>query len=241
MLENTPEFWRSSWQRHMDTYFSALPRTGIFIKRILGKKIKSVLEVACGSSRDSRFLAKKKFSVTASDFDCITLDFLREKKNPENVNYIIADATELPFVPKKFDLVFHNGFFIYFSENTKIIQFLKEQERVAKKFVLVIVHNNQNTRLKNQFLKLAKNDPLYDIRFFTCEELKMIVDSAEIGYKKISFLKFGGPGDIFYNKVILRIIPNIFYPVRELVVPFFYHYQTWEQTERIACLIELDT
>lgn len=240
MLENTPEFWNSSWHNHMSNYLSTAPRTGIFVKQVLNKKIASVLEIACGSSRDSMFLSNENYCVTATDFGEITIKSLNKKFSLKNMTYLVADAFKLPFEKNSFDIVFHNGFFVLFSENEKILQLLKEQERVSQKFILILVHNKVNSRLNKQFIEQSKNDSLYDVRFFYQEELKHILILSKIKYKTVHFLKFGGFADILNNKILFGVFPNIAYPLREILIPLLYQYQKWENTERIACLIELN-
>jgi hypothetical protein len=239
MLMNSKDFWTASWERHLQSYFSAAPRTGIYLKHTFENKVHSIIEIACGSSRDSIYLSNAGYDVIASDFDKITLDKLARKNSDKNLIYQCADAFNLPFENDSFDLVFHNGFFICFDDDEKIVKLLLEQERISSNFIVFFVHNILNNKLSSNFKKLAKHDPLYDVRFFSSEEMIEIIKRSNIAVKKIEIKKFGGPADILNQKSIYRIIPNILYPLREKLIPKLYQYQRWEDTERIVCIIEL--
>lgn len=249
VLKNSPEFWQNCWYKHLAEYQSYPPFAGIFIKGILKNKIKCILEIGCGSSGDSIYLANKDYKVTAVDNEENIIRTLKNQNNNHLLYYQVADAFSLPFENDRFDLVFHNGFFVYFS-NDEIIKLLKEQERIAKKYILIFVHNKSNIRLLEQFNTRSINDKLYDLRFFYPKEIKEIVRTSGIPYKSISILKFEGPMNRFANKYfvaklegkkrIFRFFPNFMYYRKEFFLPRLYQFQRWKNTVRIACLIELN-
>lgn len=238
MLKNNEEFWEESWIKYIETYLNTTPRAGIFIKKYF--KNNKVLEIAGGSCRDSRYLANNKFDATGSDFDGKTLEYLQTTKFPnDTLKYSKEDAFKLSFPDNSFDIIFHNGFFVLFTNND-IQKMLKEQERVSKKHIVFFVHNKENKNLVERFGQKKKDDSLYDIRFFDKNEIKDIVEKSGIKYKKIKLLKFGGRVDVFYRKTLKRFIPNILYPFRKYLISKLYQLQKWEDTERIVCVIELD-
>ena len=240
---NKPHFWEESWCAHLESYLKANPRNGIFIKNLLGNKINSVVEIACGSSRDTIYLAMEGYKSTATDSDAKTITYLTEKfENVENLNYQTANAFNLPFDDSSFDLVCHNGFFIYFDSNKDLFRLLKEQERVAKKYIWILVHNQLNKKLVSQFEKLSQEDKLYDIRFFTPNELEQLVYDSHIKLKQMKILKFGSSGKLGVDYWLFRFpVKNLLSrKILENIAPKIYQSQAWEQTERVACLIELD-
>lgn len=240
MLDNTEKFWEKSWIEHIDDYLNAIPRAGILIENYF-KDVDSVLEIAGGSCRDSRYLASNGFKATGSDFDEKTLQYLREKRfTNDRLNYSKEDAFNLTFQDNSFDLVFHNGFFIYFYENSSLNKMLKEQERVSRRYIVIFVHNIENKNLIKDFQEKSKKDDLYKIRFFDKNEIIDIIEDSGIKYKSIKVVKFGGIFDRFYNKRLKKIIPNIFYPFRKSLIPKLYQFQKWENTERVCCVVELD-
>ncbi len=239
MFDNTKIFWEKSWTEHINGYLNSVPRAGIFIANYF-KNIDTILEIAGGSCRDSRYLANSGFSATGSDFDEQTLQYLQEERFPNDIlNYSKEDAFDLTFPENSFDLVFHNGFFIYFK-NSDIDKMLKEQEKVARRYIVIFVHNVENKNLIKDFQEKSKNDALYKIRFFDKNEIINIIKDSNIKYRNINVMKFGGIFDRFYNKTLKRIIPNILYPFRKSLVPKLYQLQKWENTERICCVVELD-
>ena len=157
--------WNKSWQIHLEQYLKAPPRTGIYI-HVHFSKISNSLEIACGSSRDSIYLAKKKIHATASDYEDRVIQALKKRFSYPHLKYQQADAFHLPFETNSFDMVFHNGLFILFKDNENITKMLLEQVRVSRKYVLFFVHNGLNYNLVQQFKKLAPHDPIYGIRFF---------------------------------------------------------------------------
>jgi len=242
MLDNTEKFWEKAWIRHIETYLKSIPRAGIFISNYF-KNIDSILEVAGGSCRDSRYLANSNYGlhVVGSDFDEKTLQYLQNRGDfNDKLVYSKEDAFSLTFKDNSFDLVFHNGFFVLFESDDDIYKMIREQERVSRKFIVFFVHNYENRRQVEQFFKLSKNDDLYKIRFFTRDEIFNIVKNSAIKSKNIKLLKFGGRGDIFYNRTFKRYIPNIVYPFSKYLIPRLYQLQKWKDTERICCIIELD-
>ena len=67
-----------------------------------------VLEIGVGSGRLTNHLVKRISSeakLTAMDINANMLDLARQKVNAANVEFIVADAQELPFPDNSFDLV----------------------------------------------------------------------------------------------------------------------------------------
>ncbi|MEJ5363547.1 MAG: class I SAM-dependent methyltransferase [Desulfosoma sp.] len=231
-----PDEWFKCWQARLQQYLEVPPRTGIFIHSFF-PKVKSVLEIACGSSRDSIYLAKRGVKVTASDYEGRLIEKLRKRFSHPNLRYDHADAFQLPYLDDSFDCVFHNGFFIYMPDDMDILLLLKEQERVAK-IIVFFVHNQLNKSLVGKFKQLALRDPLYDIRFFEPSEVEAIVKSSMIKTARIKIAKFGGKYDAFYSKMMRRVVPNkILYLFCEKIVPRLYQKQAWEETERVCCMV----
>jgi len=236
---NKKEFWEESWVKHMHSYLNAPPRTGHFIEAYFGVSINSILEIGGGSCRDSRYLAEKGYKVTASDFDEKTITYLKSKFENPIVKYIVADAFNLCFEKKTFDLVFHNGLFIYFQDDLDLYKMIREQAKVSSKYILIIVHNKTNTVLVKKFKRLSKEDKLYDIRYFEPEEIKNIVMNSGIKYKKIELLKFGGMVDIIYRKILRRFMPAALKSYVDKIMPKIFQFESWRTVERVVCLVEL--
>jgi len=232
------ENWAESWQCHLEQYLKAPPRFGIFIHTYF-PFISTALEVACGSSRDSFYLAQKGVTMTACDYEERLINTLKRRFSHSSLTYVQANAFNLPFEDNTFDMVFHNGFFIYFKCEEEIYSLLREQCRISKKYVLFLVHNRINKSLVHRFNELAIHDPIYDIRFFEPNEVVDLVNNASIGNYTLKLMKFGGHVDLLYSKKIKKIIPNFLYPLYKELIPRLYQMQPWRTTERVACLIEM--
>ena len=68
-------------------------------------KGKDVLELATGPGMIARHIAPLAKSVIATDFAPKMIETARKAKNPENLNFEVADATSLRFEDKSFDVV----------------------------------------------------------------------------------------------------------------------------------------
>lgn len=230
--------WEISWEEHLDEYLKMPPRTGIFIKYYF-PNIHNCLEIGCGSCRDSIYLAEKKIRTVASDYTYQVIANVRKRFIVRNLNYLQADAFELPFKDNAFELVFHNGLFVLFRENKSIIKMISEQLRVSNRHILILIHNMLNHTLLKRFAEKATKDPIYNIRFFNPKEMVEILKSCGLKSESIKIYKFGGFYDYFYSKRIRRLIPNIFYPIRRGIIPRLYQFQSWHHTERIAVQVDL--
>lgn len=238
LLMTEESFWDEVWKKHLRSYLDSPPRAGIFIASYFKKLgIKTILEIGGGSCRDSIYLANKGYSVVCSDFNRRLIDYLRKRFSRPNLRYLQENAFKLSFHDNSFDLVFHNGLFIYYN-NKDIVKMLKEQERVSKKYIVIFVHNAANKKLVTKFKKLAKNDKLYSIRFFNKNELVSIIQQSGIEYEEIKILKFGGIWDALYHRKI-KGLPNPLYRFGEVIVPRMYQLQPWQKTERIVCIVRL--
>ena len=235
---SSEKYWTESWVRHIESYLSAPPRCGYWITSEFSKSL-SILEIAGGSCRDSRYLSHQGFNVIGSDFDQKTLDYLTEKypNSPLRLRRENAFSTSVP--NKSIDLSFSNGFWVLFSDNKQIKSLIHEQSRITKKYLISLVHNIENIRLVELFTEKSKSDSLYQIRFFHRDELRQIITESGIYYRSITIKKFGGyPDKLFANN--LKRIPNPFMKVSKFIVPKIYKYQSWALAERIACIVELE-
>jgi len=68
-------------------------------------KGKDVLELATGPGMIARHIVPLAKSVIATDFAPKMIETARKAKNPENLNFEVADATSLRFEDKSFDVV----------------------------------------------------------------------------------------------------------------------------------------
>jgi hypothetical protein len=234
-FENS-EYWSDAWVTHIENYLNSPPRCGIWLDFYFAKKTLMFLECAGGSCRDSRYLHDKGFKSIGTDFDENTLSYVR--KRYENSNFLLQkeDGFNLSFNEDSFDVVFHNGFWVCFDDDKKIVNLLEEQARVSNKYLVAIVHNKKNDNLVAKFDKLSEKDSLYKIRFFDIEDIACIIKKSQNKFSNIKYEKFGGPIDCLY--LFKKRIPFLG-PLIHWAVPRLYRFQPWNKVERIAVVIEL--
>lgn len=232
----TSEYWSDAWVRHIEEYLAAPPRCGIWLNYYFSEESLSFLECAGGSCRDSRYLFVNGRQSKGTDFDEKTLDYVAQKFLKLNFPLQKEDAFSLSLKADAIDVVFHNGFWIYFDD-FKIVKLLKEQARVSNKFAVALVHNTKNQELTARFKELSINDDLYNIRFFDINTLESILKASGINFRRVKYEKFGGPVDRLF--AFEKRIPFLS-PLVHWIVPRLYRYQPWNKVERIAMVIEFD-
>lgn len=231
------QFWSEAWTRHIDNYLAGPPRAGYWLHHRFGTNC-SYLELAGGSCRDSRYLAEKGAASIGSDFDQKTLDYLHQKFPVSPLELRREDASALSFADKSVDISFSNGFWVLFRDDERILELVREQGRVSRQYMVVMVHNGDNQDLVNQYAEKLKVDPLYDIRMFGKDELASLIERAGIAYRSISLEKFGGPADALF-RARLKGLPNLLQGVAPALVPSLYRWQSWAQTERVVAVVKL--
>jgi len=231
------QFWSDAWKRHVENYLVAAPRTGYWLETRFPQQ-RSVLEIAGGSCRDSRYLASVWDRSVGTDFDEKTILYLKNRFPDARHEVRREDGFALSFDDKAFELSFSNGFWVLFPDDEAILNLIREQARVTRKWMVVLVHNDLNEGLKTTFARHTQTDPLYDIRFFTPENVETLIRAAGIPFRSISLEKFGGRVDALYRRPT-TLVPNLLYSSAGRIAPRLYRYQSWKHTERVACVVEL--
>jgi hypothetical protein len=217
-------------------YLAGPARAGRWLRWRLALRGVSILEIAGGSCRDSRYLHASGHDAIGSDGDAETVALVRERLAGSGFPVRLEDAAALSFPDRSFDVVFHNGLWVVFQADDQIRALLNEQLRVTRQFAVAIVHNALNRRLVRRFASLAENDPLYSIRFFEPDQIRELLQPCLGAGHTLSIEKFGGPADHGYG--IQRRLPRIG-AVAAALPPRLYRFQPWSATERIAVVIDL--
>jgi hypothetical protein len=141
--------------------------------------------------RDANYLAAKGRRVIASDFTAELAEDPRLASSNPLLEIRVLDAFATGLADKAFDVSYHNGLWVYFQNDEQIHRLAREQARITRRYMVVTVHSAQNERLKASFASRAAEDPLYDVRFFTRDELFHLLKP----YGRTKMFPFGGPWD----------------------------------------------
>jgi SAM-dependent methyltransferase len=110
-----------------------------YLAEIYSHHPKEILEVGVGGGSTSIFLTYMGIEVHAIDKDPKVVENARLNNAALKGGLIIkeADAFNLPYPDKHFDVVCHHGFFEHFTDD-EIKQLLKEQLRVGRKVIFSV-------------------------------------------------------------------------------------------------------
>lgn len=110
------------------------------IKNLKIKKNFKILEIGCGTGRDTFFLEKKigpKGKIFAQDFSAKMMNVFNQKfKNNKKVVPFISNSNQLPFEDNFFDAIYNFGSFNEFSDPKAVCL---EFDRVLKKDGIVLI------------------------------------------------------------------------------------------------------
>lgn len=173
---------------------------------IEGKKI---LDIGCGSGEFVDILSKKKFISTGID---ITPEFIKHAQKKFQGNFLIADASKLPFKNKEFDTVFIRNVLEHIKNDK---QALKEAVRVGKKIIIIVPQKTPDI-LKNRGLIFSHYQDKSHLRNYTPITLKKLILNSNGKLIKIIPLEKLPNKSIFFElfqapKIIKKIITKIFF------------------------------
>jgi ubiquinone/menaquinone biosynthesis C-methylase UbiE len=230
---SNPLFWSEQWRSKLGDYRAAPPRLAAWLISHFGTSGSTFLECGAGSCCDSIDLAIRGYDAIACDFDEDTIANVGREGIP-GLTVAVEDAFQLSFPEDAFDVVFHNGLWVCFTDDARVQALLCEQLRVTRHTAIAVVHNAANKSLVADFLRRGVRDKLYDIRFFTRQEvLKIAGEVVGVGHK-LTIAKFGGPADRLYS-IALRV--PCFMPAARWLVPRLYCFQPWSRVERIILTV----
>lgn len=104
------------------------------IKLLNINKNDKILDVGCGKKDRSFRCFNKENKIVGVDLYDHCLDIQK------NFSYIKANAKDLPFKNKEFDIGISIGMFEHIHPHSDFLKALKEIERVSKKYAIVVPH-----------------------------------------------------------------------------------------------------
>ena len=127
---------------------------------------KKVLDLACGDGYGSFLLSQHANFVTAADVSESTIDHARTNYKANNLSFVKADATNLPFDNNSFDVVVSFETIEHVKDQVKVME---EIRRVCKQDALLIMStpNKQTYSSKDNFTNPFHEKELTSEEFVT--------------------------------------------------------------------------
>ena len=167
-----------------------------------------ILDVGCGTGQTSAFIAKKYCChVTAVDVNEEMLNKSYDRFKKEELNVILqkANAEELPFAPRSFDILLSESVTAF----TNINKALKEYNRVLKPLgTLIAIEITSTSKLDSRDMSNIKN--VYNIdRILTNEEWIRALNEA--GFNSIEIIRVAAkPTNMITSARMLKdFLPHI--------------------------------
>jgi SAM-dependent methyltransferase len=163
------------------------------VSRLQDKKYADILEIACGTGRVTAHIAKsvKHDTLTATDLNPDMINVAKEIIKDKTINWIPADAMELPFNDGSFDLVVIQFGIMFFPDKEKG---LKEAYRVLRPSSKLI-YNTWNKVETNEAIHEGRviiesyfgDDPpiFYSVPFSMYDEKQLQALSVGAGFRNV--------------------------------------------------------
>lgn len=161
--------WDEKWSGIFDQYQNDL-RHAHYIHAVLREDERHLLEIGAGSFRDMAELRRCGINCEGMDFSQEAVAKAKSHFGQHETAIHHASAFSMPFADKAFDLSYHNGFWVLFSDQ-QIKLLADEQARISRGRMIATVHNAHNKQFSHYFDSKKVTDPLYDIRFFQLDEM----------------------------------------------------------------------
>ncbi len=111
--------------RNYDTHLGPLffePFSELLAERVAALAPSAVLELACGTGRLTRHIARrldKSARIVATDINPAMLQFAREELLNDRIEWNVVDAVSLPYPDKSFDLIVVQFGVMFYSDRMK--------------------------------------------------------------------------------------------------------------------------
>ncbi|MCD6473040.1 methyltransferase domain-containing protein [Candidatus Aerophobetes bacterium] len=190
-----PNFWENEkiaqnydkWYERGKGKYADNMEKDLFLKLINPYKGQTLLEIGSGTGHFSFWFHSLRLKVVGVDSSSAMLRVAKEKTKDNKINFIKAEAEELPFSSRSFDLVALVATLEFVNSPEKI---LKEAFRVAKKKIFLgVLAKWSFLAFKRKIKALFKSSVYKEAKFYSVKELIKLVkryapEKAKIQYKK---------------------------------------------------------
>lgn len=151
-MQNDKERWN---ERYLE---NPMPQTvsPLLERYIEHAKVGQAIDIACGTGRNTHYLAEKGFMVDAVD---ISDHALKSVKNSSMINKIDADLNKYNLTPNKYDLIVNMNYL-----NRRLVSQMKESLKSGGLLVFetyIVAHGDFNMPTMNLDFLLRKNELLH--------------------------------------------------------------------------------
>jgi ubiquinone/menaquinone biosynthesis C-methylase UbiE len=152
------KLWQSKWNDEN----SQLPPNNFAIRayKLIKSKHKTLLDLGCGTGRDSLYFANKGLKVTAADWSQSGLDQLQklaEKRKISNLEVTQQDISKLSLNPNSFDVIYAHLSLHYFDDKTTKLIFNKLHSVLKRGGLLFVKCKSTDDMLYGQGRKIEEN------------------------------------------------------------------------------------
>ncbi|MDO9231122.1 MAG: methyltransferase domain-containing protein [bacterium] len=147
------------------------------------------LDLGCGQGRNSFYMAKQKFYVTAVDYSRVAISQIEEKitkKNLKNIEAICKDIAKFKIEPNKFSVIgiFGTLHFLKKTESLKIIA--SAQKNIPSGGFIIITSftaNNPPSKRRKSHFKIGELKKLFEAPKFKIHHYleNTFLDSGHVG------------------------------------------------------------
>jgi len=190
-----PNFWENEkiaqnydkWYERGKGKYADNMEKDLFLKLINPYKGQTLLEIGSGTGHFSFWFHSLRLKVVGVDSSSAMLRVAKEKTKDNKIDFIKADAEELPFSSRSFDLVALVATLEFVNSPEKI---LKEAFRVAKKKIFLgVLAKWSFLAFKRKIKALFKSSVYKEAKFYSVKELIKLVkryapEKAKIQYEK---------------------------------------------------------
>ena len=141
-----------------------------------------ILDVGCGSGRDTKIFDKEGFDATGLDYSTGLIEVA--KKDYPECKFLVGDMRALPFGEQDFDGVWANASLVHFETREDVVTSLREFNRVLKEQGVLYVSVKLQTDKKTGLEEDKRFPEPRFFQYFTQKEIHELFQEA--GFRIIS-------------------------------------------------------
>ncbi|MBW3003403.1 class I SAM-dependent methyltransferase [Candidatus Woesearchaeota archaeon] len=180
------EGWEIVYKKHGDLYPDIIPRIKKYAQIFREHKYKKILDLGCGTGRNTLFFAQEGFLVYALDASKTGISITKkkaEKLGLRNINYKVADMKHTSYPDNYFDavicvFVLSHGLLKDNQEAVdEIYRILKPKGMLVTEFMSIkdASYGRGKEIEANTFLGGMKDDPHMAHHYFSRKEIKQVL------------------------------------------------------------------